>query len=102
MPTFSGNPVVNRPRGLTDTNNYLSQESFLEEAFRGEYSGTNLIYAGFAIPGANEGAPIWQISKMAYDGSNNLTSITWPINDAGAASSDYEFVWSDRAGYNYI
>lgn len=94
-------PVLNRPVGRKSAQGDLIQEFFLEEAFRGEYSGTNLIYAGFARPGALEGSEVWQISKIAYDGSNNPISITWPSNDAGSASNDYEFSWTNRANYIY-
>lgn len=91
-----------RPIGKLDTKGQLSQDSFLDEAFRGEYSGTNLIYKGFARPGADEDALVWQIALLAYDGMNNVISITWPLNTFGAASSDYEFSWTDRATYTYI
>lgn len=90
------------PRGHVDTQGYLSPDSFLDEAFRGEYSGTNLIYKGFARAGTLTSAPFWQIAKLAYDGSNNIISITWPLNSEGAASNFYEFTWNDRAGYTYL
>jgi len=70
-------------------------------AFRGQYTGTNLIYAGFARPGAAEGDLVWQIRKMTYDGSNNLTKVEWPVLTSGSASSDFEFSWTDRASYVY-
>ena len=71
------------------------------QAFRGAYTGTNLIFAGFARPGSAEGELVWQIRKLTYDGSNNLTKVEWPLNSIGAVSSDYEFSWSDRASYIY-
>lgn len=93
---------VTRPIGKIDSKGQLSQDSFLDEEFRGEYSGSDLIYKGFAKPGADEGALAWQIAKLAYDGSHNVLSIKWPINTQGAVSSDYEFSWTDRATYTYI
>ena len=88
------------PVGRKDSQGQLSQDSFLDEAFRGEYSGDNLIYKGFARPGTSEDAPFWQIAKLSYSG-DNIISIEWPINDNGAVSNDYEFVWTDRATYVY-
>lgn len=76
------------------------QESYLERAFRGEYDGSNnLIYAGFALPGALEGDAVWQIYKLDYTGTN-ITSITWP-EIGSKASSAYNFAWDDRATYTY-
>ena len=90
-----------RARGLINTQGVFLPESFIEEAFRGEYDGSNnLIYAGFARPGSPEGLEVWQISKLTYSGSN-LVSITWPTSASGAASNDYEFSWTDRASYVY-
>ena len=70
--------------------------------FRGTYVGTNLIYGGFAKPGSNEGALVWQIFLCTYDGANNLLTIKWPVNTAGAASADFEFSWTNRGGYTYV
>lgn len=93
---------INRPRALINTQGLVIPDSLELEAFRGEYDGSNnLIYAGFARPGAAEGTLIWQISKMTYDGSGNLLTIVWPINADGAVSNDYEFSWTARATYTY-
>lgn len=93
---------VNRPIGKTDSKGQLSQDSFLDESFRGEYSGDNLIYKAFAKPGSDEGTLSWQIAFLTYDGSGNVLSITWPINAEGVPSSDYEFSWTARASYTYV
>lgn len=92
----------NHPVGVKDAQGQLSQDSFLDEGFRGEYSGTNLIYKGFSRPGSSTAAPLWQIAKLAYDGNNNILSITWPINSNGAPSNEYEFIWDSRASYTYV
>lgn len=90
-----------RPRGLINTQGIILPETLDQESFRGEYDGSNnLIYAGYARPGSAEGSLVWQISKMAYTGTN-LTSIKWPTNTDGAVSIDYEFSWTDRATYTY-
>lgn len=85
-----------------DANGNLIQDSYTGDmTFRGEYTGTNLIYKGFARPGALEGSLVWQICKLAYDGSNNVTSIKWPQGSNSAASSEFVFSWTDRASYTY-
>lgn len=68
----------NRPVALLDNNYHVNQNTFLDEAFQGEYSGTNLIYKGFARPGASVNSPVWQIAFLTYDGSSNILSIQWP------------------------
>lgn len=93
--------LATRPVGYKDAQGNLIPDSFGAQAFQGAYSGTNLIYKGLARPGTSTSASSWQIAKLAYDGSNNLTSITWPQNTYGASSNDYIFVWDNRAGYTY-
>lgn len=101
-PVFVPQPnLANRPLGLKDAQGNIIQRSYDDMAFRGEYSGTNLIYKGFARQGASESALVWQIAKCAYDGSNNLTSITWPQDSNGHASNDFQFSWTNRASYTY-
>ena len=90
-----------RPLVVTDANYRDINDSELWTTFRGAYTGTNLIYAGFARPGAAEGDDVWQLRKMTYDGSNNLTKIEWPQNASGVPSSEWEFNWTDRATYTY-
>jgi hypothetical protein len=84
------------------------QNSATDMEFRGDYTGTNLIYKGFARAGAGEGDLVWQIAKLAYDGSNNLLSVKWPMlppntttGISGGTSTEYEFSWTDRASYTY-
>ena len=70
--------------------------------FRAAYvTGTsNIEYAGFARPGAAEDEAVWQIMFFEYDG-NNLISVKYPEDDNDIASSDFIFVWDDRATYTY-
>jgi hypothetical protein len=101
-PTFTGNPhIKNRPLARKDAMGNIIPESFSDEAFQGQYSGTNLIYKGFARTGALTSAAVWQIAFLTYDGSNNLISITWPQDANGNASNDYEFIWDNRATLTY-
>jgi YD repeat-containing protein len=97
MPRFS----ANRPILKNDANSAPLQSSSYDMSFRGDYTGTNLIYKAYARPGVATSAPRWQIAKLAYDGSNNLTSITWPQRPDGSVSSDYEFIYDNRATYTY-
>ena len=83
-----------------DAEHNVIQNSYGEMAFRGDYTGSNLIYKGLARPGAVEGADVWQIALLGYSGSN-LISITWPQAPNGAASSEFIFNWTGRAGYTY-
>jgi len=89
-------PILQR-----DANDNVIQESFLSGLkFRGEYSGTNLIYKGAARPGSATSAAVWQICKITYSGAN-LVQVDWPEDSNGGASEEYVFVWDDRATYTY-
>lgn len=107
MANLVEDPLNNRPQARKDSQGFVNDEFFLEESFRGEYTGDNIIYAGFAKPGADEGSLVWQISFFTYTG-DNLISIQWPKkldengDSVGPASNDYEFSWTDRASYTYV
>lgn len=91
----------NYPYIKTDVNAREIQDSSTDMAFQGDYlAGDNLIYKGFARPGSSTSAAVWQIAKLAYSG-DNIISITWPQGANGAASSEYDFVWTSRASYTY-
>lgn len=93
--------MANRPLGKLDANWRAIPDSFSELSFRGEYSGTNLIYRGLARTGIAEGVSKWSIALLTYDGSDNLVSIKWPQNSKGHATSDYIFSWTARNSYTY-
>jgi hypothetical protein len=59
-------------------------------------SGTNPIYIGHARPGSLSSAAEWQLKKITYDGSNNVTAIQF-----AAGVNDYSKIWDDRASYTY-
>ncbi len=92
-----------RPCGTLDAQGRVIPTSYGDVAFLGDYggSGTNLIYKGLARPGSSAANPVWQISKLTYDATDNLLSVQWPQNTNGAASNDYQFVWNSRATYTY-
>jgi len=75
-------PVYSRDQGLNQ---------------RIEYDvDNNAIYVGRAQPGTANSAASWQIYKMTYDGSNNMTALNW-----AQGSDNFEFVWNDRTTYTY-
>lgn len=94
-------PIYNRPVGRKSPTGGNIDEFYIEESMRGEYTGTNLIYVGFARPGADEDDLVWQISQINYDGNSNPISILWPANASNVVSNDYEFSWTDRHTYSY-
>jgi hypothetical protein len=90
-------------RANISTQGIVSQDSFLDESFLGDYQGgNNLIYKCFARPGSPTSIAVWQIAKLTYDGNNNITMIQWPLNDDGLASNAYEFIYDDRTSYTYM
>lgn len=91
-----------RPLGMLDGQHQLNQTSYLFTSFRGDaLSGTQLIYIGFARPGASEDDPVWQIRKLAYDTNGNIVSMLYPQNTMDDSLAEFEFVWTDRTGYTY-
>ncbi len=92
---------VNQTILKRDAQGNVIQESYVGDmTFRGEYTGANLIYKAFARPGALTSASMWQIAKLTYSGAN-VIAIEWPENDLGHASSEFNFIWDDRATYTY-
>ena len=96
------NSGVNRPFkfGQRDRREYIVQDS--EVALQAQNDGNgNPVYLGRSKAGTATSESKWQIRFIVYDANQGVTSITWPENGEGIASSDYEFVWDDRASYTY-
>lgn len=94
--------AINRPfkYGERDRREFIVQDS--EVAVRAENDANgNPIYYGRAKIGTLDGEVKWQIRFIEYDGNQSITSITWPQDTNGNASSDYEFEWDQRASYTY-
>ena len=94
--------AANRPFkfGAKDRREFIVSDG--EVAIQAQNDGSgNAIYIGKAKVGTLTSEPKWQVSLQAYDGNNAITSRTWPQNDEGHASSEYEFVYDDRAGFTY-
>lgn len=92
----------NRPfkYGSKDRREFIVQDS--EVALQAENDGNgNPIYLGRAKVGKATDEPYWQIRAIAYDANQGVTDITWPQNDEGKASAEYEFTWDDRATYTF-
>lgn len=97
------NPGQNRPLsfGERDRRTYITYKSELEIRCENDASG-NPIYIGRAKAGTAESESRWQIAFHTWDAQNSLTAKKWPENDEGAASTDYEFAWDDRATYTFV
>jgi hypothetical protein len=94
--------AANRPfkYGAKDRREFIVSDG--EVSIRAQNDGSgNAIYIGKAKVGTLTSEAKWQVSFQVYDGNNAITSRTWPQNDEGNASSEYEFVWDDRAGFVY-
>jgi hypothetical protein len=93
----------NRPfsYGDRDRRTYITYKSEMEIRCENDVNG-NPIYIGRAKPGVAESDDKWQIAFHTWDANQSLTSKQWPQNSEGAASTDYEFVWDDRASYTYV
>lgn len=61
-----------------------------------DYTGSDLTYLGMAVAGQSQADPVWQIRKIAYDGSSNITSIRF-----ANGSKLFNSVWNDRASLTY-
>ena len=92
----------NRPLkyGAANRREYIVSDG--EQAIRAQNDGSgNAIYLAKAKVGTLTSETGWSISFQVYDGSNAITSKTWPQNSLGNASSEYEFIYDDRAGFTY-
>ena len=60
-------------------------------------SSNNAIYVGLAFPGASTASAVWQIKKLTYDSSGNMTSLRY-----ADSTDDFTKIWTSRATYNYV
>ena len=85
----------NRPFkfGEKDRRELIVQDS--EVALRAINDTTGApIFLARALIGKTDSEEKWQIRKLQYDSNAGVTSVTWPQNDLGNASADYEFAWT--------
>ena len=60
------------------------------------YNASNMPeYIGASAPGGNVTSSVWQIKKLFYSG-NFVTASLYV-----SGSSEFAYVWDDRATYNY-
>jgi hypothetical protein len=91
-----------RPLGMIDAQHQLNQVSYLYTTFRGDAAGgTQLVYVGFARPGALTSNPVWQIRKLTYDVNGNVITMEYPQNTSADALAEFEFIWDNRTTYTY-
>lgn len=57
--------------------------------------GGNPVYVGRARAGVAESEAKWQLLYITYDANDGITSVLWPQNSSGNASTEYEFVYDD-------
>ena len=93
---------TNRPFkwGASDRREFIVQDSEVALRAQNDASGSP-VYLGRAKVGILDAEAKWQIAFIEYDSNEGVTSVTWPQNSDGIASSNYEFVWDDRVGYTY-
>lgn len=69
---------------------YYFREEAVQEKI--DYDGNgNIVYQGYAKPGAATSGNIWIIFKMTYDVSNRVTAVQVVLNKA----------WDNRASLTY-
>lgn len=73
---------------------------FLEESLllkqRLAYSGSNVLYHGYAQPGTAEDEASWMIVTYIYDSSSNMTE-----SNFADGSIAFDKIWKERASYEY-
>jgi len=85
----------NRPFkfGERDRRELIVQDSEVSLICINDTNG-NPIFLGRAKAGEPTSDDKWQIRKIQYDDNEGVTRVTWPQDDEGNASTDYEFIWS--------
>ncbi len=97
------NPGQNRPQsfGDKDRRTYITYKSELEIRCQNDANG-NPVYIGRAKAGTPTSEQKWQISYHTWDANDSLLTKQWPQNTDGFVSTDYEFIWDNRAAYVYV
>jgi len=92
----------NRPFkfGAMDRREFIVHDGEVTIRAQNDASG-NVIYLGMAKVGTSTSEAKWQIAYHTWDGNNALLTKTWPQDSFGNPSSEYEFVWDNRASLVY-
>lgn len=90
--------IANRPFkfGPNDRREFIVQDSEVTMVAIND-TNANPVFLGRAKVGVATSEQKWQIRKIEYDSNQGITRITWPQNDSGLASADFEFVWSGES-----
>lgn len=73
---------------FTDTVTYATEMDYA--------GGSNPVYIGLANPGTATSEAAWQIKKLTYDTSGNLTTI-----QLANSAPNFDQVWDDRSSLTY-
>jgi len=93
---------INRPfkYGPKDRREFIVQDCEVALQCQNDANG-NPIYLGRAKVGTATSEAKWQIAYITYDANQGVVSMEWPQNSEGNPSSEYEFVYDNRATYTY-
>lgn len=88
----------NRPFkfGERDRRELIVQDSEVSLVCINDTNG-NPVFLGRAKAGEPLSEDKWQIRFIEYDDAQGTTRVTWPEDDEGNASTDYEFVWNSTS-----
>jgi len=94
--------TVNRPFkwGSDDRREFITSCNEVTVRCENDASG-NVVYLGRAKVGTLTSEPKWQISYYTWDANNSLLTLTWPEGIDNLASSEFEFIFDNRAIYTY-
>lgn len=93
-------PSQTRPELFLDAQGRTLPSSVINQTSRIDYTGSSPIYIGYARPGTAESTSAWQIQKITYLSSVEI-SRTFPTNASSVITADYQFAWSQRSSYTY-
>ncbi len=99
MSVYQGNVTQAQrdPQGFPD---FLFQNCM---SMAGDNNSTvNLVYVGFAKPGALEASAVWQIRKLTYDLNGNVIRVQWPTDGTTVEpTNQFRYIWNNRATLTY-
>jgi len=73
------------------------QNAYGDASTKLEFSSGNLQYVGKAYPATLSSSAAWQLKKLSYDSSDQLTSVL-----LANGTYHYDKVWDDRSTYSYL
>jgi YD repeat-containing protein len=82
--------------GFTDPTGALTGDYTIRMSYSGTGVSKVLEYIGKAAPGSSESSAVWQIQKMVYDASNDMTERNWADGNV-----KFDNVWTNRAALSY-